>query len=66
VRFADPKPAAVAITPDGKTAYCTIFPEQAVAVVDLTAGEVTGTFAVTGGAPDGIAFSPISSNEDDR
>lgn len=66
VRFAEPNPAAVAITPDGKTAYCTIFPSQAVAVVDLTAGVVTGGFDLTGGAPDGIAFSPISPNEDDR
>jgi RNA polymerase sigma factor (sigma-70 family) len=66
VRFADPKPAAVAITPDGRTAYCTIFPERAVAVVDLTTGVVTGKFDVPGGAPDGIAFSPINPDEDDR
>lgn len=64
VRFAAPKPAAVAITPDGKTAYCTMFLSNAVAVVDLTTGVVTGKFDVAGGALDGIAFSPISSNED--
>ena len=64
VRFAAPNPAGVAITPDGKTAYCTIFSSNAVAIVDLTAGKVTGKFDVDGGAPDGIAFSPISSSED--
>jgi YVTN family beta-propeller protein len=64
VRFAEPNPAAVAITPDGRTAYCTIFPSRAVAVVDLTAGVVTGRFDLSGGAPDGIALSPISPDED--
>jgi hypothetical protein len=35
-------------------------------VVDLTAGVVTGKFDVPGGAPDGIAFSPINPNEGNR
>ena len=63
-RFDAPNPAAVAISPDGRTAYCTLFPADVVAVVDLAAGRVTTHFAVAGGAPDGIAFSPISPDED--
>lgn len=66
VRFDAPNPAGVAIAPDGKTAYCTIFLSKAVAVVDLTAGVVTGKFDVAGGSPDGIAFSPINPNEESR
>lgn len=66
VRFDAPNPAGVAITSDGKTAYCTIFSSKAVAVVDLTTGVVTGKFDVAGGAPDGIAFSPINPNEESR
>lgn len=58
------RPVAVAFTPDGRTAFCTAFAANSVFVIDLTAGEVTGKFAVPGGAPDGLAFSPISPDED--
>jgi YVTN family beta-propeller protein len=58
VKFDLPGPLAVTLRPDGKTAYATVLASDAVAVIDLEKGEVTGKIAV-GHAPDGIAFSPI-------
>jgi RNA polymerase sigma factor (sigma-70 family) len=53
-----PGPVAVAFSPDGKVAYCTVSPGNAVAVVDLEKGEVVNQFDA-GAGPDGIAFSPV-------
>jgi RNA polymerase sigma factor (sigma-70 family) len=59
-----PNPATLAISPDSRTAYCTLFTSQAVAVIDLTTGVVIRTFEISSRMPDGIAYSPISPNED--
>lgn len=58
-----PAVAAVAFSPDGKTAYCSMFFSRAVAVVDVATGAVAGKFDVAGDAIDGIAFSPVSAPE---
>jgi RNA polymerase sigma factor (sigma-70 family) len=51
-------PMAVAFSPDGKLAYCTVYVAKAVAVIDLEKGEVVRKFD-TGAGPDGIAYSSV-------
>jgi DNA-binding beta-propeller fold protein YncE len=52
-----PGPMAAAFSPDGKLVYCTVPVSNAVAIVDLERGEVTGKFSA-GITPYGIVFAP--------
>jgi len=49
-------PYALAVSPDGKTAYVSLWSEHAVAVVDIAAGKVTARWA-TGRTPNDVALS---------
>ena len=48
------------VAPDGKRAYVATIGKNAVAVIDLTSGTVTGYLA-TGAGPDGLAYSQVFS-----
>jgi len=49
-------PYAIALAPDAKTAYVSLWSEEAVAVVDLAAGKVTARWP-TGRTPNDVALS---------
>ena len=53
-----PRPSKVALTPDGRVAFVSLYQDAAVAVVDLEALCVVRRFAV-GRNPDGVGWSPL-------
>lgn len=54
-----PGPTVLVFTPDGATAYCSVFISKAVAVIDVASGQVTRKFDLPGQGIDGLALSPV-------
>ncbi len=55
-------PSAVAVSPDGATAYITNFNDNTVSVIDTTTNTVTATIPVESG-PEDVAFGPCATPE---